>query len=548
VTGRTRRRSVVVVGSGIAGLTTAIHAAAYHDVALVSSGALDEANTAYAQGGIAGVLASSGGTRSDSIASHVADTLRAGAGLCDEGAVRVLCSEAPARLRELIDLGVPFDRSGTELARALEAAHSAPRVLHAGGDATGAAIERVLVGAARERVATIHERTHLIDLVVRDGAVAGVDVRGPGGPHRIHADAVVLATGGFAGLYAHTSNPPSAVGSGIAVAARAGALLADLEFVQFHPTVLAAPGTFLVSEAVRGEGAVLRNERGERFMPSVHPDAELAPRDVVARAIAREMHAQGGRPVVLDTTAIAGTRLDSRFPGIARRVRAAGFDWTREPVPVTPAAHYTMGGIATDLDGRTSVPGLFAVGEVARTGVHGANRLASNSLMEGAVFGARVARTLSDGTRAGFAPRGDSVATVPSMTSRRVPPISAPVAPEEPEGRAALGRRLWDDVGLVRTESGLVRALDAISALAASTEDRDAHTVAALVAHSALRRRESRGAHARTDHPATHPALARPIFIRSEQALTTGSAEPVATGTITGAPTGAATTREQIAC
>jgi L-aspartate oxidase len=531
---------VVVVGSGIAGLTTALHAAEHHDVVLVSGGDLDEANTAYAQGGIAGVLAPSGGTHRDSIASHAADTLRAGAGLCDDEAVRVLCSEAPARLRELIALGVPFDRSGDDLARALEAAHSAPRVLHAGGDATGAAIERVLVGAARTRVATIHEHTRLIDLVVRDGAVVGVDVMGPGGPRRIDADAVVLATGGFAGLYAHTSNPPAAVGSGIAVAARAGAVLADLEFVQFHPTVLAAPGSFLVSEAVRGEGAVLRNERGERFMLSVHPDAELAPRDVVARAIAREMHAQGCRPVVLDATSLGDARLDARFPGIARRVRAAGFDWSREPVPVTPAAHYTMGGVATDLDGRTSVPGLFAVGEVARTGVHGANRLASNSLMEGAVFGARVARALSDGEREGFSAPGGSVATVPSPTSRSVASLSSSVVPGSPAGRAALGRLMWDDVGLVRTESGLVRARDAISALAASAVDRDALTVADLVAHSALWRRESRGAHARTDHPATDAAFARPLFMRSQDTMIA----PATTDTITAA----ATTQEQIAC
>ncbi|PSL39938.1 L-aspartate oxidase [Labedella gwakjiensis] len=505
---------VVVVGSGIAGLTTALHASADHEVILVTGGRIDAANTAWAQGGIAGVLSedSDASPPADSVDSHIRDTLLAGAGLCAEDAVRVLCTEAPDRLHELIALGVPFDRSGGVLARALEAAHSAPRVLHSGGDATGAAIERVLVEAARSRVDTILEYTRLIDLIVRDGAVRGVSLTSPTGANRIDADAVVLATGGFAGLYAHTSNPRSATGSGIAVAARAGALLADLEFVQFHPTVLAASSSFLVSEAVRGEGAVLRNERGERFMLAVHPDAELAPRDVVARAIAREMRGQGGRPVVLDATAIDGQGLDgpgldARFPSIARRTREAGYDWNTEPIPVTPAAHYTMGGVATDLDGRTSVPGLFAVGEVARTGVHGANRLASNSLMEGAVFGARVARALSARDREPFAVADGSVIGV------AVPIAGTSFRDEQP---LSLGELLWDEVGLVRSESGLQRALQHVSASAASGGDRDEVTVAALVAGAALLRRESRGAHARADHPDTDPSLARPQFLRGE--------------------------------
>lgn len=501
-----RRRRVVVAGSGIAGLTAALHAAPHHDVVLVTGGALETGNTLWAQGGIAGVLEDG---RGDSVSSHVDDTLRAGAGLCDEDAVRVLCSEAPDRLRELIALGVPFDRAAGGFARALEAAHSAPRVLHAGGDATGAAIERTLVTAARARIRTILEHTRLVDLVLRDGTVVGASLEGPDGATIEAADAVVLATGGFAGLYAHSSNPPSATGSGIAVAARAGAVLADLEFVQFHPSVLAAPGGFLVSEAVRGHGAVLRNDRGERFMLAVHPDAELAPRDVVARAIAREMQDQGGRPVVLDATALGGAALDARFPGIASRVRDAGYDWTREPIPVTPAAHYTMGGVATDLDGRTSVPGLFAVGEVARTGVHGANRLASNSLMEGAVFGARVARALSAGDGGPFAV-ADAL-SVPTPLAV----LSSPAAAR------SLGDLLWDEVGLVRSEAGLARAADGIAALARAGADRDAVTVAALVAHAAAIRRESRGAHARSDHPETVEALARPRFLRSEAAATT---------------------------
>jgi L-aspartate oxidase len=584
---RTNRRSVIVVGSGIAGLTTAIHASERHDVLLVTAGPLDAANTAHAQGGIAGVLDADPGTAArrgatagarDTVAAHIADTIRAGAGLCVEDAVRVLCSEAPDRLRDLIALGVPFDRVGGDVSRALEAAHSAARVLHAGGDATGAAIERVLVDAARARVSEIREHTRVVDLVVRGGVVVGVSLDGPAGASTVHADAVVLATGGFAGLYAHSSNPPFATGSGIAVAARAGALLADLEFVQFHPSVLAAPGSFLVSEAVRGEGAVLRNERGERFMLPLHPDAELAPRDVVARAIASAMREQGGRPVVLDATGIDGARLDARFPGIARRVREAGYDWTVEPVPVTPAAHYTMGGIATDLDGRTSVPGLFAVGEVARTGVHGANRLASNSLMEGAVFGARVAQALSGLEREPLGVRGHDVSPVaipvgddspstgalssgapssgaPSSgaPSSGAPSSGAPSSGFPTSGRSiALGDLLWDEVGLVRSEAGLVRARTGVETLVARGGDRDALTVATLVTYAALHRRESRGAHARSDHPATDPALARPLFLRGEARAPSDAAPTARTmgaaprGAV---PIGAATeTRESIAC
>jgi L-aspartate oxidase len=506
------RRSVIVVGSGIAGLTTAIHAARDHDVILVTAGGIEDSNTRYAQGGIAGAIGAG-----DSIAAHVADTVRAGAGLSAEDAVRVLCAEAPERLRELIDLGVPFDRVDGRPALGLEAAHSAPRILHAGGDATGAAIERTLAAIARERAALVLEDTRVTDLVVRDGVVRGVRLNDRRGVSVLSADAVIIATGGFAGLYEHTSNPPTAVGTGIAIAVRAGAAVADLEFVQFHPTVLATSGGFLVSEAVRGEGAVLRDEHGERFLLGVHPDAELAPRDVVARAIADTMRRQGGRPVLLDATHLDGARLDARFPGIARRVRAAGIDWTREPVPVTPAAHYTMGGIATDLEGRTTLPGLFAVGEAARTGVHGANRLASNSLVEGAVFAARAAAALSN---PGLA---EQALVVPSGWS------SAVALPERPAGRPfpagaapspALGRLLWQDVGLSRSDAGLRRAVTGVDALASTGEaDHDAATVATLVVRAALERHESRGAHARSDFPMTDPTLAEPRFLVGERSV-----------------------------
>ncbi|MGP9844936.1 FAD-binding protein [Brachybacterium sp. 107] len=419
---------LLVIGSGIAGLTAALHAARSVDVLLVTKTALVEGSTRYAQGGIAGAI-----DPSDTPAEHAQDTLSAGAGLCDAEAVRVLCEEGPAAIADLIDRGVVFDRAhdldpageldpdpdpAGELdpypdpesaaarslyALGLEGAHSRPRILHAGGDATGRAIEDALAGAVRALTAvpsgstargslTLREDTALVDLLLEGGRVSGAELLAADGTRlAVRARATLLATGGAGQLFSHTTNPAVSTGDGIAAAWRAGAAVEDLEFYQFHPTALAAPGSFLISEAVRGEGAVLRDEHGRRFLPAIDPRVELAPRDVVARAIAQVMAAQDGRPVVLDATGIGAQRLRERFPTIDAAVRGAGFDWGREPVPVTPAAHYWMGGIRTDLDGRTTLPGLLAAGECARTGVHGANRLASNSLLEGAVFGARAA-------------------------------------------------------------------------------------------------------------------------------------------------------------
>ena len=484
---------VVVVGTGIAGLITAYRASKKHDVILVTKSELAESNTKYAQGGIAAAL-----FPDDSVASHVADTLRAGAGLCDPVAVEVLCGEGPQRVRDLIALGVEFDRINGELARGHEAAHSARRVIHAGGDATGLAIEVALLRAVRALAVEVHEYTFMRDLVVTDGRAVGVDVIGPEGPRVIPADIVVLASGGAGQLYAHTTNPSVTTGDGVAAAWRAGAELADVEFYQFHPTSLAVPGNPLVSEAVRGDGAVLLDENGQRFMFDVHPDGELAPRDVVARGIAAAMERQGGRPVLLDATALGREYLAERFPGITRVCAEHGFDWATQPVPVTPAAHYWMGGIRTDVAGRTSLPGLFAVGEAACTGVHGANRLASNSLLESLVFAWRA----SDALEA----VADRVGTGRETRAIEVPRA---VGGTTSVSRTEIQQLMWRLVGLERSLDGLREAEATLASWRAEGDTIDAGEVANLldlariVVTAAIRREESRGAHDRTDFPDT---------------------------------------------
>ncbi|TFB71165.1 L-aspartate oxidase [Cryobacterium glaciale] len=506
--------SILVIGSGLGGLLAAVRAAdAGHRVVLVTKSVLPESNTRYAQGGIAAAL-----FRDDSVDAHVLDTLRAGAGLCDPAAVRVLCEEGPARVRDLIRFGVDFDRDESGMARGLEAAHSRSRVLHAGGDATGAAVEAALVATVRRRAAIdVREHTMLVDLLADEGVVRGARVRGPHGvQHDIGADAVILATGGAGALYTHTTNPAVATGDGVAAAYRAGASVVDLEFYQFHPTALAVPGTPLVSEAVRGEGAVLRGSLGERFMLAEHPDAELAPRDVVARAIARQMERQDGAPVLLDATALGRELLETRFPTITAACRAAGLDWAVDAIPVAPAAHYWMGGVETDDWARTTLPGLFAVGEVARTGAHGANRLASNSLLEAAVFADRAVRALGTPWPTGAGRAADRAAI-------ERPADLGTLAPDRAcrdFDRSTLQQLLWDFAGVHRSAAGLNRAAatlaewtapPATSTSVAALEDRNLLDLARLLVAAALAREESRGAHHRSDFPDTRPELARSV-------------------------------------
>ncbi|UFS59993.1 L-aspartate oxidase [Subtercola endophyticus] len=546
------RPTAIVVGSGIAGLVVALRATRTHEVTLITKAELGESNTRYAQGGIAAAL-----FPDDSVESHVADTLVAGAGLNRLSAVEVLCAEGPQRIRDLISWGVEFDRavdaaSGDDviagLARGLEAAHSHPRIMHAGGDATGAAIESALVRAVRATTSTLLEYTFVADLLVdksdessadeasadEAGAagaarrVVGVSVIGPDGVAReLHADAVILASGGAGQLFAHTTNPEVTTGDGVAAAYRAGAQLADVEFYQFHPTSLAVPGNFLISEAVRGEGAVLRGSDGRRFMPAVHPDAELAPRDVVARAIAEQMHRQGGAPVLLDATALGGEFLARRFPSITEACRRNGLDWAAAPIPVTPAAHYWMGGVLTDDWGRTSLPGLYAVGEVACTGVHGANRLASNSLLESVVFAWRCVEALQlVPAGAPFAGEGDFSGrdellrgSLSSETLALDAEAQAGAGAGTGFSRLELQQLMWDNVGVYRDAETLEHALSTLESWAsngaqstsaetarggATLHDRENANLlllGTLITRSALAREESRGAHFRSDFP-----------------------------------------------
>ena len=500
---------VVVVGAGLGGLMTALELAPQPVLLLSRSPLGREVATAWAQGGIAAAL-----DPEDSPAQHAADTMLAGAGTCDAAVVDLVTREAPECVARLERYGVAFDHGPDgRLALGREGGHGRRRIAHA-RDATGDAITRALIDAARRTSSiTILEGVDARELVLEDGGVVGLAAVRSTERLLIAARAVVLATGGAGGLYAHTSNPLGARGEGFVMAARAGAMLADLEFVQFHPTAIDvdADPMPLATEALRGEGALLVNSRGERFMLGQHPLAELAPRDIVSRAIFRERAA--GRRTFLDAREALGARFAARFPTVHTSCMAAGIDPAREPIPVAPAAHYHMGGIAVDARARTSVPGLWAVGEVAATGLHGANRLASNSLLEAAVFGARAARDI-----AGLGACADRV---------RLPAGVARSAPARPDWRAlAQVRSIMDEkVGVVRDAASLGQAIDGLGAIRALQPDgpvRDAATAGLLIAGAALLRRESRGGHYRSDFPAADPASARRSMLTLAQAEAVG--------------------------
>jgi L-aspartate oxidase len=482
----------IVVGAGVAGLRAAIALAEAGRVLVIAKEALTESNTQYAQGGVAVALSDE-----DEVSLHLQDTIAAGDGLVNEEAAKALVEEGPQRIQELIDWGTAFDRAGTKLTFTREAAHSRSRVLHAHGDSTGREIGRALAAKAATLPA-ITFATHLFtnDLLTdRDGTVCGVAAITPaGGFEQIAARAVLLATGGAGQVYSDTTNPSVATGDGIAMAYRAGATISDMEFFQFHPTALAIPGAprFLISEAVRGEGAYLRNENGERFMQAVDPRAELAPRDVVARAISLELARTKAASVYLDLRHLDAKLIRERFPRIASTCSTFGIDITRDLVPVRPAAHYLMGGVKTDLEGRSSIPGLFAAGETACTGVHGANRLASNSLLEGLVFGARAGEAMRRDNGNPRPPRLTENPFTPSIDVTRLRAL------------------MWECAGVIRSGEKLRGALNELAATAIRDERldrvhgeaRNLWQCAELIVRSAIAREESRGAHYRTDFPA----------------------------------------------
>jgi len=502
-----RQVDFVVMGAGVAGLRAAVELSRHGAVRVVTKEALAESNTHYAQGGIAVALEG----RED-VALHLRDTMAAGDGLVYRDAAEVLVAEGPLRVEELIEWGARFDRESGKLLRTREAAHSVPRILHADGDSTGAEVSRSLATAACSQPGVrFAEWTTVTGLVAGDGCVFGVDLLDrEQNAARVSARGVLIAAGGAGQVYSDTTNPAVATGDGIALAEQAGADLADMEFYQFHPTALSLPGAprFLLSEALRGEGAYLRNDRGERFMERYHPDLELAPRDVVARAVAREGMSQGGgepKTVYLDMRHVRGIDLHRRFPGISALLAQYGLDLQRDLIPVRPAAHYLMGGIRTDLDGRSNVRGLYAAGEAACTGVHGANRLASNSLLEGLVFGARAAK---------------------AMLRDDLPPVNPDSEPQQAMRTTSseeelvdvyiwrLQKAMWKYAGLLRDEVSLREGLRELAQCETGVERvaqegkisrrlyeaRSLCRIADAILRSGQARTESRGAHYSSDY------------------------------------------------
>ncbi len=484
----------IVLGSGVAGLRAAIELARHGRVAVLTKDRLDESNTEYAQGGVAVALSDD-----DEISLHVEDTLKAGAGLCDEKAVRVLVEEGPRYITELIEWGAQFDREGGALAFTQEAAHSRRRILHARGDSTGREIVRALIAHAKKNPniqLIAHAAT--IGLIVEEDRCIGVRFIDPDESLRreMYGRAVVLATGGAGQVFAQTTNPSIATGDGMAMAYAAGALMCDLEFAQFHPTALALPDAprFLLSEALRGEGAILRNHEGEAFAQRYDERGELAPRDVVARAIVAEMERTGKQWMYLDLTHLKADFLRARFPKIFETCLRYGLDLTKDRLPVSPAAHYVMGGVKTDTRGRTTLEGLYAAGEVAGAGVHGANRLASNSLLEGLVFGAR----------AGAAALEDSM---PAPNKTQFDPVEFDLSEWrlDPRTKSRVQELMWRKVGLIRRADDLRSAVEECDRMVeekVNERTKNFVILAKLMAEAALWREESRGGHYREDFPA----------------------------------------------
>ncbi|MBE0425308.1 MAG: L-aspartate oxidase [Nitrospirae bacterium] len=505
----------LIIGSGVAGLRAAIELAPHGDVIVVTKDRPAESSTEYAQGGIAVALSDE-----DEVGIHYEDTLKAGDGLCREEAVRVLVEEGPERILELISWGAEFDKEGTKLDFTMEAAHSRKRILHAHGDSTGKELERVLLKKVRSFPSVRkYPFAFTEDLIVYDDGCYGAYILIGGERIALFAKATVLATGGAGQIYSRTTNPAVSTGDGIAIAFRAGAILEDMEFIQFHPTVLFAPSApqFLLSEAMRGEGAILRNINGEIFMKKYHPDAELAPRDVVSRAIISQMVRTKSSHVYLDLTHLDVNFIKNRFPRIYATCLQYDIDITKELVPVSPAAHYIMGGIKTDIFGATNIKGLYAAGEVACTGVHGANRLASNSLLEGLVFGAR----------AGEAAAGYELQTSEEKIKMTLKPDTIKQNFDAEEIRHSLRKLMWERVGIIRCGESLANTRENMGKWSfvfnytfkkrRELELQNILTVAELIAEAAVLRKGSVGAHYRTDYPHRSEDWERHIILRKKE-------------------------------